>query len=316
MVWAWNLVCGRFMNFQNSRKISNLLTFGCPSHHQKVVSHKDSFKLNAHMVPLYCVTSLLRPCNILFRLFKCCVISTIKSTSCIHSEDWNSDGGWDQFPLTYLLCSVPCFKCKEDLEAFDTAIRIYTEKIRNVTFGKDSWSQASLPIRHGGLGLRSAADLSLPSFLSSSFACQGLVNRLLPSLTLPHGEVISATDAWSILHDSSPRQKETQSAWDGLVCRDSLAALLDTPSPWNHCQLLTAQNSHTAAWSKAFLVASSRSLSPDELRIAIALQTGANVFESTECRSGKFVDGLGLHGLSCIDTLRASVRYIRTSISA
>jgi len=79
--------------------------------------------------------------------------------------------------LTYLLRSAPCFKCKEELEAFDTAIRINTEKISNVTFGKDSWSQASLPIRHGGLGLRSAADLSLPCFLSSSFACQGLVNR-------------------------------------------------------------------------------------------------------------------------------------------
>jgi len=106
--------------------------------------------------------------------------------------------------LTYLLHSAPCFNCKEELEAFDTAIRINMEKISNVTFGTDSWSQASLPIRHGCLGLRSAADLSLPCFLSSSFACQGLVNRLLPSLTLPHGEVINATDAWSALHDSSP----------------------------------------------------------------------------------------------------------------
>jgi len=120
--------------------------------------------------------------------------------------------------LTYLLHSAPCFKCKEELEAFDNAKRTNTEKISNVTFGKDSWSQASLPIWHGGLGLRSAADLSLSFFLSSSFACQGLVNKLLPSLTLPHGVVINATDAWSALHDSSPRQKETQSAWDDLAC--------------------------------------------------------------------------------------------------
>jgi len=103
--------------------------------------------------------------------------------------------------LTYLLRSAPCFKYKEELEAFNTAIRINTEKISNVTFGKDSWSQASLPIRHGGLGFCSAADLSLPSFLSSSFACQGLVNRLLPSLTLPHGEVINATECL-VLHTS------------------------------------------------------------------------------------------------------------------
>ena len=151
------------------------------------------------------------------------------------------------------------------------------EKISNVTFGKDSWSQASLPIRQGGLGLRSAADLSLPYFLSLFFACQGLINRLLPSFTLPHGEVINATDTWFTLHDSSPRQKETQSAWDGLACRDSLAALLDTSSPWNHCRLLTAKKSHTAAWSEAFPIASIGNLvSPDELQITIALRIGAS----------------------------------------
>jgi len=170
-----------------------------------------------------------------------------------------------------------------------------------VTFGKDSWSKASLPIRHGGLGLGSAADLSLPCFLSSSFACQGLVNRLLPSLTLPNWEVINATDAWSAIHDSSPRQRETQSAWDDLACKDAVAALLDTPSPWNHCWLLIAQKSHTAASSEAFPIASvGNLLSPDELRIAIALRTDANIFESTECRCGKLADRLGLHGLSCI----------------
>ena len=199
--------------------------------------------------------------------------------------------------LTYLLRSAPCFKC---LETFDTTIKINTEKICNVTFGKDSWSQASLPIRHGELRLRSAADLSLPCFLSSSFACQGLVNRLLLSLKSLNGEVISATDAWSALHDLSPLRKEIQSAWDYLACRDSLTALLNTSSPWNHCRLLTAQKSHTVAWSEAFPIASvGNLLSPDELRIAIAFRTGAKVFESTECRCDKIVDKLGLHGPCC-----------------
>jgi len=52
------------------------------------------------------------------------------------------------------------FKCKEELEVFDTAIKTNMEKICNVSFGEEYWSQASLPIRHAGLGLRSAADLS------------------------------------------------------------------------------------------------------------------------------------------------------------
>jgi len=40
-------------------------------------------------------------------------------------------------------------------------------------------------------------------------------------------------------------------------------------------------------------------LHPDELCIAIALQTDAKIFESTKCRCDKIVDELGLHGLSC-----------------
>jgi len=40
-------------------------------------------------------------------------------------------------------------------------------------------------------------------------------------------------------------------------------------------------------------------LSPEELRIAIALLTGAKIFESIKCLCGKIVDELGLHGLSC-----------------
>jgi len=86
------------------------------------------------------------------------------------------------FPkLMYLLRSAPCFKCKEELEVFNTAIKTNMEKICNVSFAEENWSQASIPIRHAGLGLRSAADLSLPCFLSSSHACKGLVNCLLPS---------------------------------------------------------------------------------------------------------------------------------------
>ena len=179
--------------------------------------------------------------------------------------------------LRYLLQSAPCFNCKEKLEVFDTAIKSNMEKICNVSFGEENWSQASLPIRHAGLALHSAADLSLPYFLSSSHACKGLVNRLLPSLNLetPYGDVNDAIDDWSKHHDSSPLEKGIQAAWDDLACRDALNSLLNTNNPWNHCRLLAAQEGHTAAWSEAFPIASvGNLLSSDELRIAIALRTG------------------------------------------
>jgi len=176
------------------------------------------------------------------------------------------------------------------------------EKICNVSCGKENWSQASLHIRHAGLGLHSVVDLSLPCFLSSSHACKGLVNHLLPSLNLeiPYGDVNDASDDWSKHHDSLPLEKGIQAAWDDLAWRDPLNSLLNNNNPWNHCRLLAAQESHTAAWSEAFpIVSVGNLLSPDEFRIAIALQTGAKIFESMKCRCGKIVDELGLHGLSC-----------------
>ena len=56
--------------------------------------------------------------------------------------------------LIYLLRSAPCFKYKKELELFDTAIKTNMEKMCNVSFGEENWSQASLPTRHAGLGLR------------------------------------------------------------------------------------------------------------------------------------------------------------------
>ena len=104
--------------------------------------------------------------------------------------------------------------------------------------------------------------------------------------------------------------KRKHSAWDDLACKDALTALLDTPSPWNHCRLLTAQKSHTAARSEAFpIVSIGNLLSPDERRITIALWTGGNIFESTECRCGKFVDRLGIHGFSCIKNVGRYPRH-------
>jgi len=144
----------------------------------------------------------------------------------------------------------------------------------NVSFGEENCSQVSLPIRRASVGLHSAVDQSLPFFLSSSHACKGFVNCLLLSLNLeiPHGDVNDTIDNWSEHHDSSPLQKGIQAAWDDLAYRDSLNSLLNTNYPWNHCWLLAAQESHTAAWSEAFPIASvGNLLSLDELHIAMAL---------------------------------------------
>ena len=139
-----------------------------------------------------------------------------------------------------------------------------------------------------------------------TYPCHVSYHRLMPAkasstvcfplnLDIPYGDVNDAIDDWSKHHDSSPLEKGIQAAQDDLACRDTLNSLLNTNNPWNHCRLLAAQESHTAAWSEALPIASLGTLlSPDELRIAIALWTGPKIFESTKCRCGKIVDELGL----------------------
>ena len=45
------------------------------------------------------------------------------------------------------------------LEVFDSTLRV-----RNVDLNDDQWLQASLPVEEGGLGIRSAQMLALPTF--------------------------------------------------------------------------------------------------------------------------------------------------------
>ena len=135
--------------------------------------------------------------------------------------------------LIYLLRSAPCFKCKEEPEVFDTAIKTNMEKICNVSFGDENLSQASLPIRHTGLGLLFAADLSLPWFLSSSHACKGLV-KPFTSLSQPGNPLwVCKRCNWRLVRTPSfiTTRKGIQAAWDDLACRDTLNSLLNTNIP-------------------------------------------------------------------------------------
>ena len=99
------------------------------------------------------------------------------------------------------------------------------EKICNVSFGEENWSQASLPIRHAGLGLRSAADLCLiPTMFPVIVSCLQRPCQPFTSLSqpgIPYGDVNDAIDDWSEHHDSSPLEKGIQAAWDDLACRDT-----------------------------------------------------------------------------------------------
>ena len=104
---------------------------------------------------------------------------------------------------------------------------------------------------------------------------------------MPHGEAKNATDTWSKHHDSSPLQKEIQSIWDDLNCRDSVTNPCTRKS--HYCCMVRSHFQSQTLETCSTLVSS--------IHIAIALQTSAKNFVRTKCHCSKIVDKLGLHAM-------------------
>ena len=66
------------------------------------------------------------------------------------------------------------------LDEFDNILRSSLSAISNVELSDLAWSQATLPVARGGLGIRSVASLAPSAFLASTAATLGLQASLLP----------------------------------------------------------------------------------------------------------------------------------------
>ena len=85
--------------------------------------------------------------------------------------------------LQYLLRTSAAYEDTRGLRAIDTAIQESVARIVNVQFHQDAWTQATLPVSLGGLGVRMSEDIALPSFISSLHATAPLVEHILLKTT-------------------------------------------------------------------------------------------------------------------------------------
>ena len=83
--------------------------------------------------------------------------------------------------LVYILRTCPTFVETMVLMEFESIIHAALSSISNVFLSDKSWKQVSLSNRFVGLGFRSARALSLPCFLSFSYAFSSLVRLFLSS---------------------------------------------------------------------------------------------------------------------------------------
>ena len=96
-------------------------------------------------------------------------------------------------------------------------------------FDDIGWTQATIPIRLGGIGLCRASDLALPAYLASISASQSLISEITQHENIPHA-LDSCFDVWSSTNPSLPENPNLQRQWDDIKLSSrsiSLRPLLD-----------------------------------------------------------------------------------------
>ena len=124
--------------------------------------------------------------------------------------------------LLHLLRTTPCFD-NSRLTLFDETVRSGLESLLNVELTPEQWSQASLPIREGGLGIRTASSLATSAFLSSAVSTSGLQEQIFPLATIDTDRSFALSlEAWTASTTAQPPITcGKQRTWDGIVVRSA-----------------------------------------------------------------------------------------------
>jgi hypothetical protein len=206
--------------------------------------------------------------------------------------------------LVYILRCCPSWKVQHLLNEFDKVTRSALEIITNVSISDSTWAQASLPVSRGGLGIRSAGDLSVPAFLASIASTAYLVPSILSRTShCPDPDHEEALWIWHRLTDYAliPNSNQ-QRDWEAPVLDRLTASLLEAAqNPQEKARLLATGRKESGAWLSALPCAPlGLALDNNAVRIAVGLRLGTSLCHPHKCVCGEPVDGLGTHGLSCI----------------
>ena len=208
--------------------------------------------------------------------------------------------------LQYVLRAAPIYHQPELLQSLDRILKSAVSLLSNVDFDEESWRQAVLPTRYGGLGLRRTEDVALPSYAASVHSCRSLVTVMVPEELRDNVARVCAavTEDWQKLTGASePPEldlRSKQRAWDDILSEKQWKAVLSEANQFARARLLNAATQESGAWLHAIPAASlGTMLDKETLRIAIAMRIGADVCIPHQCRCGSPADSKGHHALTC-----------------
>ena len=209
--------------------------------------------------------------------------------------------------LMYTLRTSPCTSSSVLVE-YDEFLRSTVSSTLNVDLSDAMWLQASLPVRWGGLGIRSAVMLAPSAYLASAAGTANLVLRLLPSFlhSVTDRAVPLIMQIWQSTVDpsTSPPDLTTahlQRSWDDPRCKTvSTSLLASATDDSDRARILASQCSTSGAWLQCLpLSAIGLHMDNDAVRVAVGLRLGANLCAPHICVCGASVNALGTHGLAC-----------------
>ena len=129
---------------------------------------------------------------------------------CMHTHDalqllWHS---FSLPKMMHILHTAPCF-LSSCLTGYDDLLRSILSGIVNVNFQENdlTWTQATLPVKCGGLGIRSAVQPAPSAFLASAAGTSDLIHQILPPrfTGIPYSGREDTLSCWSLGHSEEER---------------------------------------------------------------------------------------------------------------
>ena len=209
----------------------------------------------------------------------------------------------------------------EILKSYDEVIKSALTDIINLQFIDDkTWDQCTLPVKNGGLGIRSAEEVSLPAYLSSVQGSLGTTHSLLPSrlIEVKNEYYENACEEWFLKSGKEilPENPIYQSSWDRPICEKKLEGLIENAdSDVDKARLKAISSEGASNYLNALPLPSlGLKLSDAELPIVIALRLGATLCQPHQCICGKDVEPDGLHGLNCDKQIGRTPRHTEANV--
>ena len=200
--------------------------------------------------------------------------------------------------LMYTLRTSPCAN-HPTLESFDDLLRKGLAASTNTVISDTAWIQASLPVKDGGLGIRSVSKLAPSAFLASAAITCDLQVLMWNGAASQDGQAEADMEyIWTSRHGPATPDNELrgrQSAWDkASIMKDKNFLRAVFTGQYDQARLRATAAPHSSHWLSALPIsACGLRLDGEAIRVAVGLRLGVVICEPHLCPCGHQVDAKG-----------------------